>query len=218
MDGNKKNIDQGIYLVIDPGMEKPELLLKLALALKAGLAAVQIWNHWPEDADKSALIPAVSALCRAAGVPLLIGNDWELLMSSRDLDGVHFDAVPENFEEIKERVARPFLAGITCSGELSTVEWANSNGFDYISFCAIYPSSSSANCPIVSPETINTARRITGLPLFVSGGITPDNIPELKKQALFNGVAVISGIMKADDPLAATQAYKNAFTLKNDNR
>ncbi|MBE9583268.1 thiamine phosphate synthase [Mucilaginibacter sp. JRF] len=208
---DKPKITGGVYLVVDPAMDRSMLLSKLAPALKAGINAVQIWGNWLPHADKRSYIAAVSGLCRAYKVPLLIDNDWELLLDSTDLDGVHFDTIPENYPEIKKKVARPFLAGITCSGDLEIVRWADKNRLAYVSFCAMFPSISAGSCTIVMPSTVREARCITDLPLFVSGGITPENILSLRKLTPFDGVAVISGIMSADDTSLKVSAYQSAL-------
>ncbi|MCQ6956336.1 thiamine phosphate synthase [Mucilaginibacter aquariorum] len=206
-------ITGGVYLVVDPAMDRALLLSKLALALKAGIDAVQLWNNWLPEADKRSCVAAVSSLCRAYSVPLLIDNDWELLLGSPELDGVHFDAIPPNYAEIQNRVARPLLAGITCSGDLEAVRWADKNGLDYVSFCAMFPSTSAGNCAVVMPSLVREAREITTIPLFVSGGITPENILTLRKLTPFDGVAVISGIMGADDPFSKVKLYQDALNL-----
>lgn len=205
-------ITGGVYLVLDPAMEKSLLLLKLASALKAGIKAVQIWNNWLPKINKQSFIAAVSNLCRAYGVPLLIDNDWELLIESPYLDGVHFDAIPVNYIEMQNKVGRPFLAGITCSGELEVVRWAEVNRLDYVSFCAMFPSTSAGSCAIVMPATVKQASSLTEMPLFVSGGITPENIRSLRKLTPFDGVAVISGVMSANDPYTKVKIYQNALS------
>jgi thiamine-phosphate pyrophosphorylase len=204
-------ITGGIYLVLDPAMNQGLLLAKLAAALTGGLQVVQIWNNWLPGADKLKLIEAIAILCQPYNVPLLINEDWQLLAQSPYLQGVHFDNIPAEFNVIKAAVGKPFLAGITCSGSLDTVIWANENHLDYISFCAMFPSPSAGNCDIVMPATVRQARNITTMPIFVSGGITPENISLLKMETPFNGVAVISGILSADHPQQKVQLYKDAL-------
>ena len=204
-------ITGGIYLVLDPAMEKVLLLSKLSEALKAGISAVQIWNNWQAGADKLEWIEDIAGLCSFFNVPLLINEDWELLAKSSYIQGIHFDKIPDNIESIRKTVGREFLTGITCSGNLDTVHWAQENNCDYISFCAMFPSASAGECSIVMPATVNTARAITSMPLFVSGGITPSNIITLKKETSFDGVAVISGILSADKPLKKIKEYKDAL-------
>lgn len=209
-----KAITGGVYLVIDPAIERSLLLSKLAAALKAGLAAVQLWNNWLPGTNKLEYIATVSGLCAAYNVPLFIDNEWELLLESPFLDGVHFEAIPNDYELIKRQISRPFMAGITCSGDLDVVRWADRNCLHYISFCAMFPSPSAGSCAIVMPSAVKQAKEITTLPLIVSGGITPDNMLELKRQTPFDGVAVISGIMSAADPYHEVLRYKNALIKK----
>jgi thiamine-phosphate pyrophosphorylase len=210
---NTYKIAGGIYLVLNPAMDKATLLNKLALALTAGIQAVQLWNHWQPSADKLSLIESIGPLCRLHGVPLFINEDWELLKQSPALQGVHFDGIPDNFEAIKTAVGRPFMAGITCSGNLDTVTWAEANRLDYVSFCSMFPSSSAGSCDIVMPATVRQARTLTSMPIFVAGGITPENMIALKQETPFDGVAVISGIMSAADPKQKVKEFKNALSI-----
>jgi thiamine-phosphate pyrophosphorylase len=208
---NQTNIVGGVYLVLDPAIEPSQLLVKLEAALKGGLQVVQIWNNWQAGTDKLLLISAISQLCKIYSVPLLINEDWTLLQETADLDGVHFDTVPVDLEAIRASIARPFVAGITCSGDLDIVVWAQAHELDYISFCAMFPSPSAGTCDIVMPETVRKAGVMTKLPIFVSGGITPENTALLKQQIPFNGVAVISGVLSAEDPQQKVREYHNAL-------
>jgi thiamine-phosphate pyrophosphorylase len=204
-------ITGGIYLVLDPAMEQTKLLHQLASALSGGIQVVQIWNNWQPGIDKLSLIEAVAKLCKPHHVPLLMNEDWQLMQQSPFLQGVHFDQIPTDFVEIKQAIGKSFMAGITCSGNLGRVVWADENNLDYVSFCSMFPSPSAGSCDIVMPATVRQARVITKLPLFVSGGITTENILSLKKEISFDGVAVISGILSADDPALKVQQYKNAL-------
>lgn len=209
------NITGGVYLVLDPTMDKDFLIKKLSAAAEAGLQVVQIWDNWLPGTDKLELIKALAGVCRPYQIPLFINEDWHLLAESPFLDGVHFDQIPADFTVIKHTIGKPFLAGITCSGNLDIVLWADTNGLDYVSFCAMFPSPSAGSCDIVMPATVRQARSITKLPLFVSGGITVQNIAQLKKETSFDGVAVISGILSADDPHQKVKQYNNALSTNN---
>lgn len=211
---NPKKINGGVYLVVDPAMDRPLLLSRLASALKGKPEAVQLWNHWTPGDDKLECINAVGELCLRHDVPLLIDNDWPMLLQSLYLNGVHFDDIPANYTSIKQTIGRPFIAGITCSGNLDVVRWADAQQLDYVSFCAMFPSPSAGSCDIVMPATVRQAKSMTRLPLFVSGGITPVNMVMLRRQTPFDGVAVISGIMSAEDPLLKVKLYQNALTEK----
>ncbi|MFD2325890.1 thiamine phosphate synthase [Mucilaginibacter galii] len=209
--GKSHSITGGIYLVLDPGMEQELLLNKLSAALAAGINVVQIWNNWSAGIDKLKWVEAVAGLCNTYHVPLFINEEWQLLTQCQGLQGVHFDTIPTNYKEIQQTVGRPFLSGITCSGNLKTVEWAYQHGFDYVSFCAMFPSPSAGSCDIVMPQTVKQARGMTNMPIFVSGGVTPENIALLKKETPFDGVAVISGILSAGHPQQKVKEYQQAL-------
>lgn len=210
---NTYKITGGIYLVLNPAMDEDILLTKLQSALQGGIQVVQIWNNWQPGADKQALIAKIAHICKPYSVPLLINADWTLLRDVPVLDGIHFDDIPASLSVIRSAVNRPFLNGITCSGNLQTVAWAQDNQLDYVSFCSMFPSSSADRCDIVMPATVKRARLLTRMPIFVAGGITPQNITGLKKLTPFDGVAVISGILSADDPEQKVKEFKNALSI-----
>lgn len=198
-------ITGGIYLVIDPSMPLHELLQKLKDVLKQGIGAVQIWDNWKTVLDKEKIIIAISTLCHEHEVPVLINNNWDLL-NTLPLDGIHFDTVPAKYNQVKHTLKDGFISGITCNNDLTVIEWANENGLNYVSFCSIFPSSTSSSCDLVSFDTVRQARKITALPIFLAGGIRPDNMYKLQELD-FNGIALISGIMSADQPAQATKKY-----------
>jgi len=200
-----KKIESGLYLVVDPSMDQVMLFHKLQQVLEHKLAAVQIWDHWLKKTDKEFVIEKICELCHAHHVPVMINNDWKLL-DEFYLDGVHFDEIPGNLEEIRKNLGREFISGITCNNDLTVVDWATQNHLNYISFCSVFPSSTSNSCDLVSFDTIRKARQIISLPIFLAGGISLDNIGKLKELD-FDGVAVISGIMSQDEPGLVAKKY-----------
>lgn len=210
---NMKTITGGIYLVINPAMDQDQLLTKLEAALQAGIQAVQLWDNWPPDNNQANLITQIGQRCKSYHTPLLINNDWTMLPDHPLLNGVHFDDIPENLDLIQKQVGRQFIKGITCSDRLEPFLYATKHKFDYVSFCAMFPSPSAATCSLVMPETVRAARKISTIPLFVSGGITPENLRHLNKNTPFDGIAVISGIMTADDPGEMIRQYRIAASI-----
>lgn len=201
----KKKIQNGVYLVIDPSMKQQQLFERLAAVLKEKICAVQIWDHFPKEDVKQEIIPSICGMCKAANVPVLINNDWAMLKQF-PLDGVHFDVLPTNLEEIRKEVGRDFIAGVTVNNSLDVVATAEQSKLDYISFCSVFPSSTSNSCERVTFDTIRKARTITSMPIFLAGGMRLENIIKLNELD-YNGVAVISGIMQAEDPAQATKQY-----------
>jgi thiamine-phosphate pyrophosphorylase len=210
----QEKIKGGIYLVVDPSFGAGYILPKIEKAIQGGVNVLQVWNNWTGNENKIGLIDAICAIAHQHAVPVLINEEWQL-MRFTGVDGVHFDAIPTDLGKIRETVGRGFITGITCGNDLSRVDWAIANDLDYISFCSIFPSPSAGSCEIVKKEIVGEARRLTSMPIFVAGGITPANMEELDGVGI-NGVALISAIMKADRPeKIAKQFSEKLAKLKN---
>ncbi|GHB65934.1 hypothetical protein GCM10007390_20060 [Persicitalea jodogahamensis] len=192
-------------------MEESVLLKKLELCLSEELAAVQIWDNFQPDQNIPDLIQKIGDRCHQKSVPVLINNRWELLNESM-LDGVHFDQIPENYPHIIEKVKKPFINGLTCNNDLSYVHWATANRMDYISFCSIFPSTTSNSCELVDFSTVQAAAKISNLPIFLAGGIHPENVEKLNELD-YSGIAVISGIMSSDQPNEAIKNYTKKLKI-----
>lgn len=211
INSNIKQINGGVYLVVNPADNEEILFSKLKRIVEAEIAAVQIWDNFSGKTNQVSFIDKVCIICHKKGIPVLINNQWQLLNLSK-ADGVHFDEHPEDIDVIRKIVNRKCIMGITVNNDLSLVQWANDNSFDYISFCSIFPSTTSNSCQLVKFETITKARTITQMPIFLAGGIQPENIYQLNNLD-YDGVAVVSGIMSADDPFEKANKYLNE--LKN---
>lgn len=205
MKGFGHKITGGLYLIVDASIDPAVLLDKINIALKEGIQIIQVFDGQKNLEGRLKTAIDICELCHSYQVPVFVNNEWTLLKFA-PLDGVHFDRIPENYDSIKEQVNRPFMAGITCSNDLSTLQWAHQHNFDYVSFCSMFPSPSAGTCEIVSLETVKKARELTNIPIFLAGGINPDNIKTLTSIS-FDGIALISGIMSSPDVEQSTKLY-----------
>jgi len=201
----RQTIQSGIYLIIDPPMEQEILFAKLNLIVKEEIAAIQVWDNFKEDQNIEELLLKIDEKASPNNIPIIINNRWELLKQS-PLDGIHFDEIPENFNDIKKEINRDFMVGITCNNELSTIEFAEKNQFDYISFCSMFPSQTANSCELVDFETVQKAKNIFSGKIFLAGGIDLSNIENLS-QLNYDGIAVVSGIMSAENPSETIKKY-----------
>lgn len=204
----ESTIFNGIYLVVDANT--PLLSEKLEAALKGGINIVQLYNtHHPALPGLVNIINAICRLCHHYHVPVLVNNTWELIAQT-ELDGVHFDSIPENYAHIVQSPDRSFFIGLTCSNDLSLVKWAAVHQIDYISFCSMFPTVSAPTCTLVSFDSVRQAREMTTLPIFVAGGISLQNISRLSDLQI-DGIALISGIMKSVDITETTKEYVSSL-------
>lgn len=89
-------------------------------------------------------------------------------------------------------------------------------GADYVLYGHVFPSSSKRG---MEPKGLEELKRITQLPIPVIaiGGITPENTHQVL-QAGAKGIAVMSGVLDACDPLSAVKAYVKALKIGDGNR
>lgn len=147
------------------------------------------------------------ALGHQFDTPVIINENTDLFANT-ELDGVHFDHIPVNFEELKSQPNA--IIGLTCGNDFDKIQWAIDHELDYISFCSVFPSSSVNTCDLVDKAIILKTRASTKMPIFLSGGIDLTNINDLKDTQM-DGIAVVSGIMSANDPEEKTKQYKQAL-------
>lgn len=201
----KKGIFKGVYIVIDPLMNKTKIIRQLEKIKNEKISAVQIWNNPKLKNIESSLIDSIIKVFQNTPTPILVNDQWELL-KTHDLDGVHFEDLPENWENIQDEISRPFIKGLTLQNDLTGVLLFNELDFDYLSFCSLFPSSTADQCEIVSQETIERCRELTSKPIFLAGGINLENIQSIQHLPA-DGIAVVSSIMKAENPLEKLREY-----------
>jgi thiamine-phosphate diphosphorylase len=87
---------------------------------------------------------------------------------------------------------------------------AEADGADFVVAGHVYETSSKLGQAGRGPEFIEAIVQACSLPVIAIGGITPEHVPEVARAGA-HGVAVISGILSAPDPAAASRAYANAL-------
>ena len=204
-------INSGIYLVIDPSMEESQLIESLEKAISAKPCALQIWDNFQSPEKVAPLICKMKAICRGSGIPILINNhpEWTELF---DLDGVHFDELPpDHYKSFPKLRQQGKLIGVTINNDFDLIQDAIQAKVDYLSFCSMFPSSTANSCDLVEFETVQKTRKLTSITIFLAGGISTQSIAQLKPLE-FDGIAVVSGVMKAADPGKAISQYQKLLT------
>ena len=203
----------GLYLVVDSSI--PDVLVKVDQALKGGVDIVQVWNKGDGVFNQGAFVNAMCSLADTYDVPVLVHNDVDLLKETH-AHGIHFDKLPSDLSTLRREISRPVFIGVTCGNDKAVIHEAIKQGVNYLSFCSMYPSSSSDVCELVLPQIVRETRQATSIPIFLAGGVTPENTNSLLTLG-GDGIAVISAILKAPDPCVAARRFKdqlNHFKMK----
>ena len=69
-------------------------------------------------------------------------------------------------------------------------------GADYVAFGAFFSSSTKPNAPIIKQSILKNAKKKLKIPICAIGGITSENIYQLKESDMF---AIISDIWKSEN-------------------
>ena len=197
---------QGLYLIVDPAMPHNKLLGIVEDALKGGVDILQLWAHWRHGYAIPKLAKILLGLATEYDVPLIINNDLELAKET-DAHGLHVDSYNVTPAEIRKILGKQSIVGYTMGNNLEKLKWAETVGADYVSFCAVFPTSSVTTCEIVPLNSIRLAKSTTNLQVFASGGINLSNA-HLVLEAGADGIAIISAILKARDPEQAARSFK----------
>ena len=199
---------EGLYLVVDPTIPHPKLLEIVEKALKGGVDILQLWGATEQNRGKIlALAKNLLNLSNDYDVPLVINNDLQL---AKDIGahGVHMDGYDTTPSDVRKALGRQSIAGYTVGNDLKRVKWAETVGANYVSFCAVFPTTSVAQCDIIPLHTIKLAKSMIHIPVFASGGINLDNA-HLVLETGVDGIAVVSSILKASDPEQAAKSFKS---------
>jgi thiamine-phosphate pyrophosphorylase len=146
----------------------------------------------------------IQELCRQHEA-LFIVNDRVDIALAMNADGVHL-----GLDDLPARAARSLLGpdaiiGVSVSNTAEASQ-ATLDGADYIGAGHIFPTfSKEKSTPPLGVAVIESIRKAAGLPLVAIGGISLQNAAEVMNSGA-SGIAVISAVSGADNPVMATKA------------
>lgn len=200
---------RGLYFIVDPehaaGRDPVEVC---RLALHGGAAIIQYRDKLRDKGDQLPIVERLLALCREAGVPLVINDHVDLALAC-GADGVHVGQ-----HDLPVAVARRLLpdgAIVGCStNNPDEARAAAAAGAAYIAVGRIFPTGSKANTRTASLDTIRQVRVAVSQPIVAIGGITPANVDQVIAAGA-DLAAVIGAVGEAEDVEAAARAIASRF-------
>lgn len=201
----KKQLEKGLYLVIDPSKDLSFIVDRLPQVLGKGIVAVQVWDNFRSLEDLPKICCAIMEICRRFGTPVLLNNRWEEAIGL-GMDGVHLDNIPMDWSSLRLKFPKDMILGMTVNNDLDVARWAVQAQLDYVSFCSMFPSDTATSCDLVALDSVRKLTEEHRIPVFLAGGIRPDNL-DLLNELDYHGIAVVSGIMGAEDPARSVELY-----------
>ncbi len=145
---------------------------------------------------------------RLAGRAQLVVNDRLDVAVAVGADGAQLGARSLPVEEAR-RVAPDLPLGVSVHSVGDAIA-AAAAGAAWLVVGTIYESGSHPGQPGAGPALLSEASRLSGVPVIAIGGISPANASACVAAGAY-GVAVITAITRAADPLAAAQALRRAI-------
>lgn len=175
-------------------------------ALKGGVTFVQLREKNLDDTAFLQEAKEIKELCARFHVPFVI-NDNVDIAAEIDADGVHVGQSDMEAGDVRKKLGPDKIIGVSAQ----TVEQAlraQAHGADYLGVGAVFPTGSKADAVEVSHDTVREICRAVDIPVIAIGGITRENVIELKGTGIC-GIAVISAIFAQQDIEEAARTLKS---------
>lgn len=170
-------------------------------ALKGGATMIQIREKDLNEKDFLLEAEELLALCRSYNVPFIVNDNVELAVKI-GADGVHVGQSDMNARDVRALIGNDKILGVSTQ----TVEqalFAQECGADYLGVGAVFPTGSKDDAEVLDRKTLMDICKAVSIPVVAIGGITKDNIRELKGTGIA-GISVISAIFAQKDIQNAT--------------
>jgi thiamine-phosphate pyrophosphorylase len=197
--------DRRLYLCTP---DRPDLAAFVAACIEGGVDVVQLREKHLEARPLLARAAVVADVCRRHGVPFVL-NDRPDLARAAGADGVHVGQ-----DDVPVRVAREIMGpdaivGLSTHGPADLTGAADED-VDYISAGPVEPTPTKPGRPGTGLAYVTLATERSSVPVFVTGGVTPERIRALATAGVRRFV-VVRYLTEAADPRAAARALRTAI-------
>jgi thiamine-phosphate pyrophosphorylase len=201
----------GIYGILPADLEMADLLTRAEAALKGGVKTLQFRDKKQGYKHQLKRAKALRKLTARYSAKLMV-NDSIQLAQEADADGVHLGKGDiENLAIVRHDVGDKLILGVTCRADAAFGKHALESGADYLSFGAVFPTTSKPEVPTIGLPRLAKARQLfPEANLVAIGGITLEAIPAVKSTGV-DAAAVISGLFAANDIESTAKALCNAW-------
>ena len=193
-----------LYAVTDRAWARDTdgLLRQVAEAIEGGAGIVQLREKHLVQADFLAEAERFVALCREKGAVSIINDDVEIA-ARVGADGVHVGQEDLEAGRARQQLGPDKLIGVSAHSVEEALA-AQAAGADYLGVGAAFVTGTKTDAKPISRETIRAITAAVDIPVVAIGGISRDNILELRDCGL-DGVAVVSALFAQAGVKAAAE-------------
>ncbi len=212
-ESRRKLADRNLYVLVTRDQCRLDPLATIRIALNAGADMIQIREKSLSDREVVEYGKQVREWTWETNA-LLIMNDRPDLAVLIEADGVHVGQ-----EELSVREARRILGPDRIIGvsthSLEQAEQAVDDGADYLGVGPVFPSRTKtfSESELAGLEFVRQVAEAITLPWFAIGGITPENLVDLKTAGATR-IAVSHAVCGSESPGEIVTKLKEAIDLK----
>ena len=199
-----------LHVITDEMLESRRSHLDAArLAAEGGADVVQYREKRPLTTRELVQVATSLRVALPRAVQLIVDDRPDVALAA-GAEGVHLGR-----DDLEPQWARAILgAGRAIGGTANSVEEARAwfrRPIDYLGVGPVYGTTSKHNpAPPLGLEALARIAREAPVPVIAIGGITPERVAEVMAAGAY-GIAVLSGVIHAVDPRAATAGFRAAL-------
>ncbi len=204
-DQGRQKLDFNLYLITDRKQARGgDLFGVVEEALKGGVRAVQLREKDIFSRELYEMAHELRKLTSRYDARLFINDRIDIALAV-DADGVHLGGDSLPIYKTRALIGENMLLGVSCHNQMSAIT-AQEKGADFITFGPVFFTPSKA--PYGEPVGLDKLEIVTSLleiPVFALGGVNRNNTRQIM-EAGASGIALISAIISAENPLKESEA------------
>lgn len=187
-----------LYAVTDRAWAADEeaFFQQIEAAVRGGAAIVQLREKHLEDEPFLAEARRFADLCRRLGAVSIINDRADIALAA-GADGVHVGQSDLEAGRARALLGPHKIVGVSAHSP-EEARRARKAGADYLGCGAAFATGTKADAKPIPRETIRAVTAAAGIPVVAIGGVSRENVLELKGLGL-SGVAVVSGLFGQED-------------------
>jgi len=205
-----------LYAVTDrswlDGREMKEVIRE---SLEGGVTFLQLREKKLSREEFLAEAREIRELCHEYNVPFIVNDDVEIARLV-DADGVHVGQSDMEAGLVREQLGDDKIIGVSAR-TVDQALLAQERGADYLGVGAVFGTSTKDDAKKLELETVKAICEAVTIPVVAIGGVSLENIKELKGSGVC-GAAVVSAIYAQPDiKKAAMELKKELKKVVSDN-
>lgn len=173
--------------------------------IDAGVDIVQFRDKLSPQKERKTMAQQVAIACDDCNVALIINDDPQLALEV-NASGVHLGQQDMSVQDARALLGEQMLIGASCYDSLDLAQTALNGGADYISFGAIFPSTTKTDTTGIALAQLKQYVSQVASPVGAIGGITTANVDKVLACRVAM-VTVGSGILSQRIPQQAVRDF-----------